>query len=409
MIKNSFYSILNFLSKIAQQVFLINLVNANLNPGQVLNFFSFQNYFQILSGVASGGVNTGLVKLISSNYDKKYKYVLTSVYISVFFTILAVIYIVFLDDKSFGIEGGVPRLPLILFVIFSAIGSLLSAFMIGVFRANNLIVINFLSILFSLGALKFYFDNGSLMLAYFVAGFQSLFLVIFFYGGFYRKVNTYAKELINNKFEISTLLEIRPFVAHSILWAVVTPMFYILSRELLLVNHGVDLVLNWEMLTKISQMMFLFNSSIVGMYVFPLLSKTNNNQDLKLIIYKALKWCFVINIAVLMIILIGFDFFMTTLLNYKQKIPITDTIMYLLGEIFRSGSWVLMSFLTSKGRIINFWIFELSYRAFIIFCLYFLSDFFDFNAYYFIYLLFSFLLFISLFVFHIKKQTNIGV
>lgn len=403
MIKLIFYSLLSFFSKIMQHIILIKLVNMNMNTTQILNFYSFQNYFQVLSGIASGGVNSGLIKFISSDTGRQEKYVLSSILISFTFTILVAIYLLFVSFGFFGIhQYGTPAWLIIIFLVFSTIGSLLSAFLIGTFRANYLIVINFLSIAISLVVLKYLFESNSLFLLYFIVGIQSFFLVLFFVMIFFGRINRYIKILLSVKLDRSIIRNLSKFIIHSIMWAIITPLFYILLRNFLTSNFHVDMVLNWEMISKISLMLFVFNSTVVSMYLFPSLSKTDNSEDLYFLLYKALKICFILNILVSLLVILSSDIIMSVVLSYSRPLPLISLSYHLVGDIFRSGSWVLLSLLISKSRIFSFWMFELPYKVIILASLYVATSYSSSNEYYFIYATASFLLFFSLF-FYVRK------
>ena len=124
--------------------------------------------------------------------------------------------------------------------------------------------------------------------------------------------------------------------------------------------------MEWEILNKIALFIFMMNSTILGMYFVPEYIRTNEEESRKLLIRNYLLYSVFLNFLLLVIIIVSYPSFLRYVLGINPLIGLNYVLLYCLGECLHGISWIYLSSLTARRKILMFWFFEGLFRLFIL-------------------------------------------
>jgi PST family polysaccharide transporter len=151
--------------------------------------------------------------------------------------------------------------------------------------------------------------------------------------------------------------------------SVLGQLVYLAIRKNVIVVVGIDQAGFWETISRIATYYMVFVTTILTVYFLPKLSVAEDNQETKKVF-----WVFYRNILpifiIALVVIYFLRFFIIRLLFTNEFLPVTTLFFWqLVGDVFKSASWILGFQFFAKKMTAAFIISELLSLA----VLYFLS------------------------------------
>lgn len=300
------------------------------------------NFMQSLQSLSSLGVKNGIIKYVAEFKEDKHQFkqaVSSGFIISLCIgLLLSVILLLFANSISLLVFNSVEYTFLFrvsaLTMPFYAIHIFFIAVINGLKKVKDLILINVVTYLSSAILIILLMSRNQLdgaLLAIVVTPFV-LFCALFF------KYNLLIEIILNISF-ISTsrifLSKIASFFSMTLISGIMLPFIFLLIRNHIIDNVGVDDAGYWEGIRKISNYYMLFVYTLLEIYLLPLLSENKSRNGFRTIVFGFYK-------ALLPFVFIGFilifvlKYVIIKLILTDEFLPMQELFLWqLVGDFFR--------------------------------------------------------------------------
>lgn len=322
--------------------------------GQLLSFFA------MLTTLSTISLQSGLVKLIAVNYHEKKTYdefIATSFYLLSFFIIINVIVVVVFHQEIVNyFFGGNININLLMLIVFFSVPATLSIWQMsinnGIGDTRNL----FLSVCVSslMAIVVFYYIVGSDFTTLITAIFFVHLLSFLTFLCFNIKKGYFAFSSLSifgiTKKSVNALLKYVAIGGVALLSIETSRVFL---RSYLVDSHGWDIVGEWQVAIRISELGMYFMSIVFTASFYPAICKTTCLTE----IIQKLKHFFIFVIVPFSFGLLVIYFFrnLFLILLFDEKFLVAEKLigMNLLGDFFRLVSFTLGFIFLAKD---NFWV-----------------------------------------------------
>ena len=350
--------------KIISGVIITKFIAVTSGPEGLAVIGNFRNITQSLSNLSTGGIENGVVKLISQNKGKNERKQIFSASLLISFiasislmilsfTLSSNISLYFFNTIQFSIFIKVVSISL----PFSALNIVLVKYLNGLESYNKVITINItiniLNILTSILLIYFFELNGAIISIPTIQVILLLITILYSKDEF-KQIdfsyitfdNIYIKQLIN--FSIISLAS-----------AISVPLTLLFIRRIIINNIGITSAGLWDSVNMISNNYFMFASMTMSLFLLPEFSKTETKAEIIKIMNTTLKYIFPLFLLGLITMFLLRDFIINLLLS-DSFIDISNYLhIQFFGDAFKFISWIFAVFLISKAQTKYFVISEL--------------------------------------------------
>jgi O-antigen/teichoic acid export membrane protein len=388
---------LEFIKKIAQtQLFKITSLNSlsvilkigiGLITSKLLAVFvgpsgmalvgNLRNFLTSLEGISTLGFQNGIIKYVAENEENEnhLKKIITTVFISLLCIASVLSGVLFFfasywNSQIFGnnFEYAVVFKVLALALPWYAISVFLLSVINGLGQFKRVIWVNIIGnaigLLVSISLILNYKTLGALLSL--VISPVLLFFVTFYY---INKEINFFKTIRFQQFDFQVLKNLSSYSLMAVVSTVLGPLVYLLIRNHVIQNIGLEQAGFWETMTRISTYYMLFVTTILTVYFLPKLAVAKNNLETKRVFwsyFKSILPVFIIVLAVLYFL----RFFIVNLLFTNAFLPVATLFFWqLAGDVLKVASLILGYQFFAKKLTLAFIISEL----FSLLVLYFLS------------------------------------
>lgn len=326
-----------------------SIIAKTLGPSGVALLGNLRNFITSVETISVLGFNNGIVKYIARYHDdeQKYKHILSTI----FYTILFVSIIVgvflygfssFWNDYVFKDNNLYINIFkwFALSIPFFSLNIFLTAILNGLSKYKKLIYLNIVSniigFILSILLIIQYKVTGALYGLVLVPALLSFITFIWV-----SKEVSFTKNIQLSYFDKSILQKMTSYSVMAFVSAFCSPVIYLKIRTMAISQLGIDVAGNWEAMNRISSFYMMFVSTLLSVYFFPKLSKSNNNIQTNNVFkeyFKSVVPMFIIGASVLYF---GRDLFIK--LVYSDKFTILSDLFFwqLLGDLLKVCSLIL--------------------------------------------------------------------
>jgi PST family polysaccharide transporter len=372
LIKTSFYSGISTLIKILSSFIINKFISIYIGPAGLAMMGNFQNFINILSSLATGSINNGVIKYTAEYAEEPVK--LKALFSTSFKIIIGCSAIVgltcILISAYFSHKVLHTSSYAYLFVIFGctvffiSINTLILSILNGTKEIRKLTLVNVISSLLSLfitgGLIYYHHLTGALLSLVLTQAF--IFLVAFF---ILYKCSWFSVSVFFGDLDRSVLKNLFRFSAMGITSAILTPLSFLVIRNYLTDKISIVSAGYWEAITRISSMYLMLVTTTLAVYYLPKLSETRNSKEIKHEIYEGYKIIMPI-VIIASISIFVLRYFIITVLFTPEFAPMEPLFLFqLMGDVIKIGSWLLAFLMLAKAMarmfIITETIFNLLY------------------------------------------------
>ncbi len=414
LLGNGFSQVVKLLS-----AFIISKVMAIvLGPSGFALIGQFQNFVAIVTGLSTGGINNGVVKLIAENnneLDTRKNIIITAFNLTFYFTILCSIVVFFGASyfseyifKTTEYKNILKVLGLTLF--FFSSNSLIISILNGLKEIKKIIIINIstsiIGMLLSI-ILVYQFHLSGALIGIVIS--QTLVSVFSFFWISKLKVVEIRKTLLF--FDKKTVLQLIKFSTMAFTALIIGNYTQLLIRSMIINKLSIVDAGIWQATAKLSDLSIGFIGATFSVYYLPVLAELKDYVTIKKSMIKFFK--IVIPLVVLITLFIYSFKYYIILLLFSKKFLAMSSLMFLqlLGVNLKIISYIFSFFMLAKCYYKTFIISELVFAIFYYFLNVFFVDYYGLYgtsvAYflnYVFYASFSFIFFLL-----IRKKLKTGV
>jgi O-antigen/teichoic acid export membrane protein len=356
LVKVSSLNAVSTLIKMITGLVSVKVVAAIIGPAGIALLGQLNNFSTITLGVSSGGINAGMTKYISEFSSSRKKYLLflgTGYWITIFFSILTSIVLIFgagyfakhilLDEKYkfvFYFFGAT--------IILYALNALLISVINGFKEYKKYIIANILGsivgLIFSVLLSVKYGVSGALIS---VVTFQSIVFLLTL--AIIRKSYWFDWRSFTNKFSKMVAGRLGHYSMMALVSAIVVPSSQLIIRSYIRDNQSITSAGLWEGINRISVMYLLVITTSLSVYYLPRLAELRSNQEIRKEIYGVYKLIIPLLIAATIVIYI-LRKFIIQLLFTREFAGMQELFGFqLIGDIFKMAGWILGYLMIAKA------------------------------------------------------------
>ncbi|MDI6031750.1 O-antigen translocase [Flavobacterium sp. LB2P84] len=368
---------LSVILKIGIGLITSKLLAVFVGPSGMALVGNLRNFLTSLEGVSTLGFQNGIIKYVAENEknENHLKKIITTVFISLLCIASVLSGVLFFfasywNSQIFGnnFEYAVVFKVLALALPWYAISVFLLSVINGLGQFKRVIWVNIIGnaigLLVSIGMILNYKTLGALLSL--VISPALLFFVTFYY---INKEINFFKTIRFQQFDFQVLKNLSSYSLMVVVSTVLGPLVYLLIRNHVIQNIGLEQAGFWETMTRISTYYMLFVTTILTVYFLPKLAVAKNNLETKRVFwsyFKSILPVFIIVLAVLYFL----RFFIVNLLFTNAFLPVATLFFWqLAGDVLKVASLILGYQFFAKKLTVAFIISEL----FSLLVLYFLS------------------------------------
>jgi len=356
LIKTSILSAIATIVKILAGFVSVKIVAIYIGPSGLALMGQMQNFIGMLSSVASGGINNGVIKYTAEHYDDeavKQKIWNSALQISfVFLVPIGIVVVIFSDFISLKLLGTTKYSSIFVIfsttVIFFVMNGLLTSILNGQKEIKILTLINIIGSLIGLvitvvlvTKYKIYGALLSGMITQSVVFFVTLVFVI--------KRSWFKISLFTKKFDKKYIKKLLSFSAMTLVSATMIPLSHIAIRNYIGNYIGWDEAGYWQAIWRISETYLMLITTTLSVYYLPKLSSIDDTKELRHEIFQGYKIILPITILMATIIYLLRDT-IVMLLFTEEFSPMVELFLYqLLGDIVKIASWLFGFIMVAKA------------------------------------------------------------
>lgn len=384
MIKTSLFSFASTFIKVITNLILTKFISSKFGSIGLLKLGNYQNFFQIISNVSSGGINNGIVKYSSEFLYRKVallKMLKSTMIVVLSFTLLTIITlyvysgeiskIVFHDSS----KSYIIRVTAASLIFFSA-NIIYTSYLNGIGKIKRFTKVNIfqslLALFLTIVLVKYLNFDGVLLSI-------PLAQVIIFISISYllSKEKKFFKIIRSIKYQALYTKKLFSYSLMTLTAALVAPATILVARNFIEEKYGLKIAGIWQAAQYISTTHLFLLTTSLSVHFLPTFSRLENSELLRLELFKGLKFIWVI-ISVTSIIIFTFKDLLISLLFSSEFSSLIEFIhLQLISDFFKITSWLFAFLLISKNKVVHFIVFEITTSLVYLLALYFLPSYFD--------------------------------
>lgn len=319
----------------------------------------FQNAVQMISTVASGGINAGVTKYtaeFSDNEKLQHKVWRTANIITLIGGIITSLAIIILNKKiSEWIFKEEKYANIVMLygstLIFCAYNSFLMAIINGKKEINYYIIINVFSSIISAimsGVLIIQLGIYGAILALCINQSISLAITILVC----HRATWFNIKYLVGKMEREIFLKITKYIAMALTSAITVPMIHMMIRNHLVDKIGWEAAGYWEAIWRLSANYMSFATAILGIYFLPRLSELKNYKAIKKEIIDGYRIIMPISILMSLGVYVNRDLIIDKLFT-SEFYPMRDLFGWqMLGDTLKIVAWIIGYVVLAKAMVL---------------------------------------------------------
>ena len=354
-------SLLNGIAVVIKMLTLLGLnkiLAIYVGPAGYAAIGNFQNAAQMISTLASGAINTGVVKYTAEYHDEEEKQrqvwrtagtiailgsVVTGIGVSVFSKPIAQW---FLHDEQYSAVFIWFSIALV-FYIFN---TLLLAILNGKKEIHRYIIANIAGSLFSLmvtSVLAIQFGLFGALTA--LAIFPSFAFVVTLYLCY--KADWFKFSYLFGGLDKNVLLNLSKYTAMAVTSAACVPVSHILIRTYLGDTLGLEAAGYWEAMWRLSAAYLMLVTTTLSLYYLPKLSELKEPAEIRKEIIQGYKIILPVAASCSLVIYLLRDFIIGVLFT-QDFIPMRELFGWqMVGDALKIGSWILAYLMLGKAMV----------------------------------------------------------
>jgi len=367
LIKTSVLSAISTLIKVVSGFIIVKVVSVYIGPSGLALVAQFQNFIGIASSIATGGIESGIVKYTAEFKEEietkrkiwsnalKLTFILT--FLVSFFT---AIFSKYLSLRLLGtIEYSFVFIIFSITLIFFSLNSVLASILNGQGEIKRLTALNIIGsiiglIVSVLLVIKFHL-KGALL-----AGIFSQSIVFFITLSFVLKRSWFSIQMFSEKLDKDNIIKLLKFSAMMLVASISNMSALIFLRNYIGTNLGWDAAGYWQGVWRISETYLMLITATLSIYYLPKLSSIHNKTELRKEILHGYK--VIMPIVITMAVAIyAFRDSIIKIIFTEEFAPMSELFLYqLIGDVFKIASWLLGFNLIAKAKSMIFIIKEIS-------------------------------------------------
>jgi len=358
LIKTSVLSAISTIIRVIAGFISVKIVAVYIGPSGLALMGQMQNFINMMSSIASAGVNSGVVKYTAEHYKDeqiKQKIWSSALKISLVLIVPIAIAIIFLADfismKLLNTtEYSSIFIVFAITVVFFVLNGLLTSILNGQKEIKKLTLLNIVGSLFGLAITVFLVMNYQLYGAL-IAGIISQSIVFVVTLGFVLKSNWFKLSMFFGKLDKEYRNKLLKYSAMSLVSATMIPLSHMYIRNYIGTNIGWDEAGYWQAIWRISETYLMLITTTLGVYYLPKLSSIQDKEELK----RELLYGYKIIMPIVIFMALGIYLlreFIIQILFTKDFSPMAELFFYqLIGDIVKIASWLLGYIMVAKAMI----------------------------------------------------------
>ena len=356
LFKTSFYSVISTFIRTLAGVVAGKVVAVCTGPAGVALLGQFNNFINISTTFANGGINTGVVKYTAEyakNEQKTKELFATSFKVTLYTSCIIGLTLMVLSTKlsSYLFTTAAYASIFIVFgfsIILYALNSLFISMLNGSGDIKELSYVNVISnvagLLFTI-VLVYYFKIYGALLAIILA--QS---IIFIISGYVLVKRSWFKlSFFVGALDIKILKKLSAFSLMAIVSALTVPLSQIILRQYLINHLSLQSAGIWQGVNSVSNTYLLLASSAISIYYLPKLASLKTKSEIRHEIHLGYKMI----IPIMVVCCIGiyiFRHFIIRLLFSGAFSTMSELFLFqMMGDVLKASTWILAYYMLAKS------------------------------------------------------------
>lgn len=381
LIKTSLLNAIAVAVKMLTMLGLNKILAIYVGPAGYAAIGNFQNAVQMITTLASGAINTGVVKYTAEYFDDEEKQrqvwrtagtiaifgsIITGIAVSVFSKNIAHF---FLNDESYYTVFIWFSITLIFFIF----NTLLLAILNGKKEIHRYIIANIAGSVFSLavtGVLAINFGlHGALTALAIHPSFSFIVTLFLCY-----KAEWFKFSYLFGRLEKKAVLNLAKYTAMAMATAACVPVSHILVRNHLGVTLGWEAAGYWEAMWRLSGAYLMLVTTTLSLYYLPRLSELKTSSEIKHEILQGYKIILPVAAICGLVIYLLRDFIISMLFTAEFAEMEVLFAWQMVGDILKIGSWLLGYILIAKALFVLFIVSEVLFSVLFFLFIYFFTN-----------------------------------
>lgn len=358
--KSSLLIAVSYIIKIASGLIINKLLAVFVGPTGIAIIWQFRSFVQMMTTLSTGGVNSGVVKLIASNKDSNRQEVIKIKNLSLSITLVCSIFlsiVIFAFDESLGrylFSTGEYVLYIDIFaisLILFSLNQILIFFINGENNTRLYTVINIMQSIVVLILSVFFVILYKLEGALLVVGISQI-LISFVSLYYVHKNNIFSFKnfsfLLKNE-HINILFK---YALVTFVNAISVALSLILIRNIMTEKFGLEQTGLWQSVWNIGEVYLGFVTMLLSVHFYPKIASLINQKDALLAEVKKIT-LFVVAISFMIIITTFFFKKWIVLILYSESF--LESLFFfkyqLIGDFFKIVSWIFGYYMLSVAAI----------------------------------------------------------
>ncbi len=378
LIKTSVLSAISTIIKVIAGFVSIKIVAVYVGPSGLALMGQMQNFISMMSGIASAGVNSGVVKYTAEHYEDeeiKRKIWSSALKISLVLIVPMAIAIIFLADFiSLKLLNTTQYSSIFIVfaisIVFFVFNGLLTSILNGQKEIKKLTILNIVGSLFGLFLTIVLVINYQLYGAL-IAGIISQSIVFLVTFAFVLKSNWFKLSMFLGAMDNEYRNKLLKFSLMFLTYIIATSLSHMYIRNYIGTNIGWDEAGYWQAIWRISETYLMLITTTLGVYYLPKLSSLQSKSELRAELLYGYKIIMPIVIVMALGIYIFRDLIIEILFT-KEFSPMAELFLYqLIGDVIKIAAWLLGFIMVAKAMtklsIFGEILFTLSFVGLVIF------------------------------------------
>lgn len=360
LIKTSLLSGISVAIKMFTMLGLNKFLSIYVGPAGFAVLGQFQNFIQIVTTLATGGIQTGVTKYTAEYHEdiaKQHAVWRSATKISACCSLVISLFVIafnaqlanlFLKDDALGSVFIWLGSTLVLF----SFNTLFLAIINGKKEINLYFIVNVVSSLFALVItvlMSMFFGLYGALIS--LATYQSLTFLVTSLMVF--KLNWFKLKYLLGKVDVVTAKKLGKFTIMTLASAILLPASYILVRNNLIENLSLESAGYWEAMTRVSAAYLMLVTATLKVYFLPRLSELKSSFDTRNEIFQGYKFILPIVIIGGLIIYLMRETIISILFTSDFLEMQSLFLWQVIGDCLKIASWLLGYVLAA--RALTFW------------------------------------------------------
>jgi len=370
LIKTSLYSSISTIIRILTSFVVNKVVAVYIGPAGLAIVGNFQNFINMLWGIATSSVNSGVVKY-TAEYAKKpdeLKSLFSTTFKLIAYTSLVIGpgCIMFnnylsrriLHSDAFGYLFILFGISILLF----ALNTMILAILNGRKEIPRFTLVNILSSVASLiltVTLVYYLRLEGALLSMVIVQILVFFIAV----TIITRCEWFSIKDFLGRWNRPMLGRLLKYSAMGLVSAIVGPLALLLIRNFITKEISQDSAGYWEAINRLSSVYLLIFTTSLSVYFLPKLSETEDKYEIR----RELRHGYTLLIPVLLVFVVGIYItrgFIIKILFSGAFAPMEPLFLFqLLGDVLKIASWLLAYIMIAKAMTITFIITEIVFSA----------------------------------------------